>query len=255
MFVKPKVVDFQARLREQKRAKLRTLALRWALVVLVVAAVLGLIWALFWSPALLLQEGEIHVSGGNEWVSDQEILDIVKKERDHSLLLISSSHLEQQVSALPGVTSVKASKHFPHGMEVTFKAQEPAAVLKASDGQITAVDQEGRVLNTVGEPPQGIPLIEVSTVDKGVKDRAVQQALKILATLPEPMRQQVSKVTAKTQDSVITELSGGQRVITWGDASDLKLKMAVVDKIINDPSKIGDKHQIDVSAPLRPIVK
>ena len=44
-------------------------------------------------------------------------------------------------------------------------------------------------------------------------------------------------------------------MIVWGDSSDLKLKLAVVDKIINDPSKIGDKHQLDVSAPLRPIVR
>jgi cell division protein FtsQ len=35
----------------------------------------------------------------------------------------------------------------------------------------------------------------------------------------------------------------------------MALKKAVVDKIINDPTKIGDKHQVDVSAPLRPIIK
>jgi cell division protein FtsQ len=50
-------------------------------------------------------------------------------------------------------------------------------------------------------------------------------------------------------------LNGGDRIIIWGDASQLDLKKAVVDKIINDPTKIGNKHQIDVSAPLRPIIK
>ena len=35
----------------------------------------------------------------------------------------------------------------------------------------------------------------------------------------------------------------------------MKLKSAIVDKLLSDPSLIGDKHQIDVSAPSRPIIK
>ena len=41
----------------------------------------------------------------------------------------------------------------------------------------------------------------------------------------------------------------------WGDSAELKLKMAIVDKIMNDPNVIGDKKQINVSAPGRPIIK
>ena len=52
-----------------------------------------------------------------------------------------------------------------------------------------------------------------------------------------------------------TTLNDGDRVIVWGDSSQLKLKMAVVDKIINDSNVIGDRHQVDVSAPLKPIMK
>ena len=69
------------------------------------------------------------------------------------------------------------------------------------------------------------------------------------------MRQRISSVSAQTQDSITTVLDGGNYTIVWGDSSDLKLKKAVVDKIINDPNVIGDKHQVDVSAPLRPIIK
>ncbi|AKV56037.1 cell division protein FtsQ [Bifidobacterium actinocoloniiforme DSM 22766] len=255
VFVKPKVVDFKARLLERQRARRRTLAIRWGVALACVTAVTALVWLLCFSPALVMQAEHIHVSGGNQWVSNEEIVDIVRRQDGRSLVLVSSGGIEGEIKALPGVTDAKASKRFPHGMDVTFKAQEPAAVLKSADGKITAVDKNGRVLNAVGASAKGIPQIEVSSVDKGVSDHAVQQALKILAALPEPMRQAVTKVTAKTQDSVTTELDGGQRAIIWGDASDLKLKMAVVDKIINDPSKIGDKHQVDVSAPLRPIIK
>jgi cell division protein FtsQ len=141
-------------------------------------------------------------------------------------------------------------------LKVTVEAQRPAAMLKASDDSLTAVDSRGRVLNAVdGTSADGIPVIEVANVDTGLQNRAVKEALKILNSLPEQMRTSITKVSAQTQDSVTTELDSGNRIIVWGDSSDLKLKKAVVDKIINDPTKIGDKHQVDVSAPLRPIIK
>lgn len=255
VFVKPKVVDFKARLEERKRADMQALVVRWSMALMVVLVITAMIWGLCFSPALLLQGQQIMVSGGNEWVSNQQVSTIVKREEGRSLLLISSSDIERDMGALPGVTQAKVTKHFPHGLEVTFKAQEPAAVLKAADGKITAVDRDGGVLNTVGDQPKGIPLIEVGTAESGVKNRAVQQALKVLSALPGSMRARISKVTAQTQDSVTTELDGGQKIVLWGDASDLALKIAVVDKIINDPTKIADKHQVDVSAPMRPIIK
>ena len=80
-------------------------------------------------------------------------------------------------------------------------------------------------------------------------------AIKVLDSLSTAMRARVNKVTAQTQDSITTELDNGNYTIIWGDASQMKLKKAVVDKIINDPNVIGDKHSVDVSAPLRPIIK
>ena len=38
------------------------------------------------------------------------------------------------------------------------------------------------------------------------------------------MRNSITKVTAETQDSITTEINGGDRVIVWGDSSGLKLK-------------------------------
>ena len=126
-------------------------------------------------------------------------------------------------------------------------------MLRASDGSMTAVDSEGRVLNSVGNVSvEGIPVVDVGDVDQGLSDQAVHETLSILGRLDESMRQRISSVSAQTKDSITTVLDGGNYTIVWGDSSDLKLKKAVVDKIINDPNVIGDKHQVDVSAPLRP---
>ena len=255
IFVRPKVLDFQARVREKKKVSRRLVLIRTGVVLLVMALIAGLSWLLFLSPVFRLQTDQINVSGGNAWVSDDRVASIVAHQGDRSLLLISTNGVEEEISGMAGVTDAKVRKSFPHGLEVTFDAQEPTAVFKDAQDKLTAVDRQGRVLNTVSKPVKGVPVIQVSTVNRAQQDQAVRQTLRILSTMPEAMRHSVTKVTAETQDSITTELDQGKHVIIWGDGSDLKLKQAVVDKIINDPSKIGDKHQLDVSAPLRPIVK
>lgn len=255
IFVRPKVLDFQARVREKKKVSRRLVLIRTGVVLLVMALIAGLAWLLFLSPVFRLQTDKIDVSGGNAWVSNDRVASIVAHQGDRSLLLVSTNGVEEEISGMAGVTDAKVRKSFPHGLEVTFDAQEPTAVFKDAQDKLTAVDRQGRVLNTVSKPVKGVPVIQVSTVNRAQQDQAVRQTLRILSTMPEAMRHSVTKVTAETQDSITTELDQGKHVIIWGDGSDLKLKQAVVDKIINDPSKIGDKHQLDVSAPLRPIVK
>ena len=255
IFVRPKVLDFQARVREKKKVSRRLVLIRTGVVILVMALITGLAWLLFLSPVFRLQTDQINVSGGNAWVSDDRVASIVAHQGDRSLLLISANGVEQEISGMAGVTDARVRKSFPHGLEVTFDAQEPTAVFKDAQGKLTAVDRQGRSLNTVSKPVDGVPVIQVATVKRAQQDQAVRQTLRILSSMPDAMRHSVTKVTAETQDSITTELDQGKHVIIWGDGSDLKLKQAVVDKIINDPSKIGDKHQLDVSAPLRPIVK
>lgn len=252
---RPKVVDFTERAKERKRASARVIAVR-VLAALAGAAVLaGLTWLLFFSTVFRLETGAISVTGANEWVSAQTIHAIADKQAGKSLFLVSTNDVANQLKDIPGVSEAKVSRRFPKAMNVQITAQKPAAMLKSGD-TLTAVDAEARVLNSVSSKDvDGIPVIEVKDVQTSLKNRSVKEALTILGALPESMRQQITKVTAETQDSVTTTLDGGERVIVWGDSSQLKLKMAVVDKIINDPNVIGERHQVDVSAPLKPIIK
>ncbi|WEV66255.1 FtsQ-type POTRA domain-containing protein [Bifidobacterium sp. ESL0764] len=253
---RPKVIDFNARVKERRRVHAFKTATKVLVSLAIVALLAALCWLLFFSPVFLLDARQISVSGENQWVGKAKVVSIADKQAGKSLLLVSSGDVEDELKDIPGVSMAKVEKQYPQAMKVTIVAQEPAAMLKTPDGSETAVDGYSRVLNKVGKAStKGIPVIEVNDVRAGLRNRSVQQALKVLDLLDGNMRGSITKVTAKTQDSVTTELNGGDRVIIWGDASDMKLKKAVVDKIINDPTKIGDKHQVDVSAPLRPIIK
>lgn len=254
---RPKVVDFTARAKERKRASARVVALRVAVGALVAAVLGGLGWLLFLSPVLLLDSSQVSVSGANQWVSETQVRDIVGEQVGRSLLLVDTRAMTESMTSIPGVTDAKAVKRYPHGLAVTITSQRPAAMLRASGSDtLVAVDSKARVLNSVGDTSvDGIPVIEVKDVNDALDARAVKETLKVLDALPESLRERVSKVTCETQDSVTTELDDGALTIVWGDSSDMKLKKAVTDKIMNDPNVLGDKTQVDVSAPLRPVLR
>ena len=260
---RPKVIDFSAREKEKKFASLRTILLRLLYSFLIIASITLLCWVLFFSPVFRLKSKNISILGSNEWVSEQKISSIASNQVNKSLFLVSSQEIIEQLNNIPGVTEAKVSKKFPQGLQITVRAQKPAAILKSHGSEkLTAVDVKGRVLNAVENvPTTGIPVIEVTDVHKSLSSKAVREALKIVSSLSEDFRSHVMRVSARTQDSVETEISSTvsnveiHRVIVWGDSSDLDLKKAIVDVIINDPSKIGNRQRLDVSAPARPILK
>lgn len=260
---RPKVIDFSAREKEKKFASLRTILLRFLYSFLIIASITLLCWVLFFSPVFRLKSKNISIFGSNEWVSEQKISSIASNQVNKSLFLVSSQEIIEQLNNIPGVTEAKVSKKFPQGLQITVRAQKPAAMLKSHGSEkLTAVDVKGRVLNAVENvPTTGIPVIEVTDVHKSLSSKAVREALKIVSSLSEDFRSHVMRVSARTQDSVETEISSTvsnveiHRVIVWGDSSDLDLKKAIVDVIINDPSKIGNRQRLDVSAPARPILK
>lgn len=257
MITRPRIINFRERLKERKSAYLQFTVKRILAILAVIASVSAIVWFLFFSPVFLLKSNDISISGSNEWVSEQKITSIASTQVGKSLFLVSSQEVINQLNDIPGVTEAKVSKNFPNGLHVSVHAQRPAAMLKTRDSnKLTAVDAKGRVLNAVAQvPTQGIPVIEVSNVQRSLNNRAVLEAVKIVSSLSESLRARVTKVSAKTQDSVETELGDVKKTIIWGNSSQIELKKAIVAKIIDDPSKIGNKRSLDVSAPVRPILK
>ncbi|WP_240541500.1 cell division protein FtsQ/DivIB [Bifidobacterium callimiconis] len=254
LFARPKVVNFPERLKERRQAHRREVAIRAVIVVAVIAAIVTLIWGLLFSPLLRLHTDQISVGGTNTWVSESEVANIAYAQQGKSLLLIDTAGMEDKISELPGVTSATAVKHYPHGLDVTVKAEIPAAVLRASDSDYTAVDREGRVLNAVNASVKGIPVIEVKDAKKSLDSKAVKQALQVLGSLDESMRQKITKVEAKTQDSITTTLEDGYTII-WGNSSQMKLKKAVVDTLLSNPDQLEGAKTIDVAAPDKATIK
>lgn len=256
MAARPKIVDFTARAKERKRVSAHIIIVRVAIVTLTVLLVIGLGWLLLFSPLLRLDSGQISIRGLNSWVSETEVRDLVNEQAGRSLLLVDTAKIASQSMNIPGVSDAEITKDFPHGLVVSLTTQRPAAILKTSKGGIAAVDSDYRVMHVISkEGAAEIPTVEVGDIETSVKNRSVKEAVKILDALPESLRKQITKVTAKTQDSVTTELNNGEHSVVWGDSSNIELKKADVDKILSDPNVIGDKTQVDVSSPYHPVLR
>lgn len=254
--VRPKVLERKERSKEQRRARIHYIATRAGIVAGVLAAVSALVWLLFFSTVFRLETSGITVEGDNQWVSHDQILAIAGKQTGKSLLLVSSGHIVQQLENIPGVTQAHVDKQLPNKLQVSVQAQKPAALLREPNGSLTAVDNQGRVLNAVSDASvEGIPVIEVANVEQGLKNRAVQEALAVVSRMPDNLRARVSSVSAATQDSITTGLDENKLTIVWGSASHIELKIAEVETILGDSNVLRDYTRVDVSAPKRPVMK
>jgi cell division protein FtsQ len=249
-----KVLDVQDRLAEKARANRYRLMRRIGVVAGVLAAIVVIVWALFFSPLCRVNAKNVSVKGTNQWVSKQQVEKLAYRQIGKSLLLVSSGDLTTSISDLPGVSDVSISKSFPNSLTIQVTPRVPKAIVKDKSGTLSVVDKDGAVIATVKKQLSGVPLIQVDNTDKELATRAVKQALSVLASVPTSLLSQLTQVTAMTQDSVTTVTKDGHTII-WGNASQMKLKAAVVQDLLSNKKVLGSKKSIDVSAPKRPILK
>ena len=99
---RPKVLDFDARLKEREKAGTRVAAIRVLIVILAAALVSALIWLLLFSSVFRLETSQISVSGGNEWVSGERMCWIsANQQSGKSLFLVSADKVSSAAEEHP----------------------------------------------------------------------------------------------------------------------------------------------------------
>lgn len=250
----PKVIDIRERMAEKAQMHRRRILVRVAVICAIIAAVVLVVWTLFFSPLCRVSADNVTVTGTNRWVTTQKVEKLVKDEIDVSLLLVSSGNISEKITALPATESVSVSKSFPNSVHIEVSVRKPQAILRDGLGTLSVVDKTGVVMAKVSKQFSGVPLIEVDDADEELTGQAVKQALAVLAEVPDSMLATLTRVTAMTQDSVTTTTKDGHTIV-WGNASDMKLKVVVVQQLLDSPKILQGKKSIDVSAPKRPIIK
>lgn len=206
-------------------------------VVVLGAVGLGAVAWLGWaSPATLVEHVVVQAPRG---ISEESIrLASGISAADHVPAVDEEKVRLAIMTAIPAVADVELSRSLPHTITLEVTARSPLAAVDAGKGYYV-MDAQGVIYDKVGSVKR-IPVIKSST------DVGREAARAVLLSLPEDLRRDVRRVTARTRDDVTLSLRGGATV-RWGSAEDAALKARVLAGLVQ-----VEADRYDVSAPLLP---
>jgi cell division protein FtsQ len=167
---------------------------------------------------------------------------------DSSLLWLDTSAVAARVQTIPRVATVDVRRSLLHTVTVTVTEREPVAAVPLGAG-VALVDGTGFAYRTMPAPPPGIPRLVLGPgLAPSPTDPTTTAAVRVLASLPAPLRSSVTELRALSPYDVSFTVAGG-RTVRWGaDAQDAR-KAAVLGPLLTRP---GSTY--DVSSPDLPVV-
>lgn len=231
---------FRDRRRARRQQVLRRRVLRPA-VVLAVAVTLGggAVWAAWSSPLLAVRT--IIVKGTSR-LSVADVLAAARVPIGRSLLRLDPGTIRARVAALPAVRSVTVDRDWPHRLVITVTERSPVAAV-ATTGGVELVDAAGVAFATQAQPPAGLLPLELGAAVPGPGDADAQAALAVWAELPQPLRRNVSGISAPSPVDVTIHLAG-RRTVVWGDPGEAARKLVVLRALM-----LTKASRYDVSTP------
>jgi POTRA domain, FtsQ-type len=176
----------------------------------------------------------VEVRGGTPELR-QQVEAALEDEVGHSLLRVDAAAVDQRVSSLPGVRTFSYDRAFPHTLRVVIRAEHAVLVVRQSD-HAYLVAASGRVLRLLPHPrlsslprlyvKKDVPLTVGGTVPPGVQGAASALAVIRDAALPTGVH------FVESGAGELTLLLGSGFEVRLGDASDLRLKLAIAHKIL-----------------------
>lgn len=206
----------------------------------VVVLVIGGVVALYVTP--LLSVRTVETSGVPEALSAQVESAVPVGT---PLLRVDTGVAEARIEQIPRVESATVERHLPSTVTITVVERVPVAFVDLSDG--THLFDRNGVDFAVEAPPEGV--IELVTPTAQTGDRTTEDAVSVLAGLPDDLRQLVVRVDAP-RDTAISLALSDNRTLAWGSADDSEYKAQVARALLTQPGAV-----YDVSSPDLPTIR
>ncbi len=207
----------------------------WGAVVGIAAGVVG--WVLFATTVFAVRE--VVVTGAHI-VAPAQVREVAAVPPGTPLAAVDTDAVRGRVRALPAVADVVVDRSWPGALVIAVTERSPVAAV-AIHGGFVVLDRSGVVFNQVRARPGGVVLVRLA--HPGPSDSATQAALRVVASLTEPLRDRVAEVLVPASTEIQLKLTDG-RTVVWGDVDQSETKARVVTALLGRGGRT-----IDVSAP------
>jgi POTRA domain, FtsQ-type len=199
----------------------------------------------------------VDVRGGTPELRAQ-VRQVLDDEMGLSLLRVNGAALDQRLSSLSGVRTFSYDRAFPHTLRVVIRAEHPVLVVRQGS-QAFLVAASGRVLRSLPHPmlsplPRLYVKKDVGLSVGGTAPPAVRGAASALSVI----RDAALPTGVRFVESGANELTlrlGSTFQVRLGDATDLRLKLAIARRILRLTGAAATAGgYLDVAVPERPVL-
>lgn len=230
--------EFLQRQAEQERARKRLVWRRVAIAGGAAVLLAALAWLVLVSPLLALRTTAITVSGSGQGttVPTEDVKTLAAEHAGTPLARLDSEAVAAEISAMTSVAKAEVHRSWPTGLHIEVVARNPVAI--GQDGEeAVLLDAEGVALGPPGQDTD-LPTIDVPLEDDALRP-TLQAVLRVLGELPSDLTDSLSSASATSPAAITLELDDGAQV-HWGDATESKLKAAVLDVLRQEEAATYD---------------
>ncbi|WP_331281144.1 cell division protein FtsQ/DivIB [Rhodococcus sp. UNC363MFTsu5.1] len=215
------------------RNRKRPLIIALSAVVLV-----GLVAAAWFTPVLSVRKVSVV---GNVGVPSDEVMTALAIPTGKPLLQVDVDAAARRVAAIPKVDHARVERRYPSTVRVTVVERAPAVFYDTPEG--THLMDAGAVAYAIEPPPPGVPRLKVER--PGLEDPVTVDALKVLTSMPPPLRAQVGEIAAGSISDIRVTLTDGRQLV-WGSVENTERKSAIALPLLGQPGKVYDISSPDL---------
>ncbi|WP_295827042.1 FtsQ-type POTRA domain-containing protein [uncultured Microbacterium sp.] len=166
------------------------------------------------------------------------------------LAMVDDSAVKAALVRFPLVESYTLEARPPHDLVVRIVERTPIGAIQSAAG-FTVVDAAGVALSTTPDAPAGQPVLDIAG---GTDSAAFRATGRVVRSLPDAVRAQVTAVSASTPDDVTLTLGASGSKVVWGSADRSAEKAVVLDRLMQK-SPPDRAKEYDVTSPEAGVVR
>lgn len=207
--------------------------LPWGLMAATLVTIGFLAWLGFYSPVLGVRKVQVD---GVSFLDEAEVREVAGVSNGTPLTRVDADAVADRVAALPAVSGVEVSRHWPSTLRISVRERVPLGGIKR-DNAFQLFDGSGVIFRTVQSLPPDVVTVECQA------DNLVKGAVTVIRSLTPQLREQLARLTIDGPAGITLVLKK-DRMVTWGDAQNSDLKAKVATALLKQKGT-----RIDVSVP------